>query len=165
MQRMPSTDDSRTGTRLPEDVEHRRVVAHHEGHEPADAPIASGADELAQEKRRGATSLIFVDYREGDLGRVAAGGRANVAAVGDHTLVASHRDGQYHGDVVVEIDFGQAPEILARELGYGMKEAVIDAAWRQPRECDLQPLLVVGADRAHADRRTVAQHGSGRQAR
>src|SRR4029453_8759779 len=125
---------------LMENVEHRRVVAHHGGHEPADAAIARDSDDLAQKSPGCATSLIVVDHRERYLGRVTARDDANIAAYSDQTLLASPRHGQDYSDVVVEIDFGQAPKILAREPVYGMKEAVIDAAWRQARERDLQPL-------------------------
>jgi hypothetical protein len=66
--------------------------------------------------------------------------------------------------VVAEIDLGQAPKIIGCELVYRMKEPLIHAASRQPRECDAQPFLVVRSDCTHANRSSVTEHGCGAEA-
>ncbi len=135
---------------LPEHVDHPVVVRQHLGGERGDVVHLGDAGEMGEQDRRDPVPLPRVGDEERDLGPVIAG--ADVGGVGDDRLAADRHEREPVR--VVDVD-GPLRHPVERR---GPEEAEPDRL-RRERLQELADLrLVVGAYRADANRRPIAQH-------
>ena len=145
-------------------LEHLSIVFEQERHKLPNAGASRQANELIQEQRGRAAMLIFIRNRDGHLSAVPARRHANEARDGYQSLLVFFSNRQHDADVITEIELGQASERVGCKSCNRAKEPPMDALSGQAFERDSQALLVVGPDRAYANRSSIAQRPAGAEA-
>ena len=98
-------------TAMREYFQHLAVVAEHGGFELGDAALARDECEMFEQDRADALALVFIENRECDFGAMRIFS-AQVAADSDEAFVSIPGERRGETDVIVEIEFGEALQIL-----------------------------------------------------
>ena len=143
-------------TAVREHLQHLAVLAEHVGLEFRDPVRIGDETQMFEQQRADAAALEPVENRERYLGAMRIGA-ANVTADADKALasILSQRRGE--ADVILEIELGQALQILRRQVAPDPHESKIHGLLAESLEMLVQALLIVGPNRADSDRGAV-QH-------
>ena len=98
-------------TAMREYFQHLAVVGEHGGFEFGDAALARDESEMFEQDRADALALVFVENRECDF-RAMRIFSANVAADSNDAFASVLGESSGETDVIVEIEFGEALQIL-----------------------------------------------------
>ena len=117
---------------------------------------------MFKKHRADAEPLVGVGHREGELGAGPATGcvgEPHVAADADELFLGVAGATDHQANVADEVELGEVPQLLRRQVLLRAHEAERDRLRTQPPEMRVQPFLVVGPDGAHADGGPVSKQG------
>src|SRR5262249_40321745 len=110
---------------LRKDLEHAIVLAEHVRLELGDAGSVGDQRQMLQQHGADAAALMRVRDREGDLGTFRRVRRHDVASHADDVLGAALQQRRDQADVRVEVQLGEARQLLVREAPLQPEEAEI----------------------------------------
>src|SRR5208337_4561206 len=144
-------------TTVREHLQHRPVLAQHVGLEFRDRVCIGDQTQMFEQQCAYTVALELVQYRERDF-RATWVRAANVTADADEALATVLGQRRRQADVIFEVELGQPPEILRRQIAFDPHETKIHGLLAEAREMLVQAILIVRANRTDSDRGAVERH-------